>query len=255
MKDTKTTQEPAEKEATKTVQVKTAQEAVEKEVTKTPEIIAAEEAKELVQLVVFELDQEEYAVEIGEAREILRKTEVTPIPNSPEFIEGIINVRGKIVVVLDLEKRFNLVREHPEKGLNIIISEIGENTYGAIVDEVTEVLRVPKDAIEPAPAIISEKIKADYVKGVGILENRLLLILDFKKVFEEKELAQLGELVRKQAQVARKKMVTEQPKEEEKEETKEERKEKVEEMVKEKLMKKGAKPEKKEEKATPKEEK
>jgi len=238
-------------------EVKTAQEAVEKEVVKTPEVIASEEAKELVQLVVFELDKEEYATEITEAREILRATEVTPIPNSPDFIEGIINVRGKIVVVLDLEKRFNLVREHPEKRLHIIIYEVGENTYGAIVDEVTEVLRIPKDAIEPAPAIISEKIKADYVKGVGVLENRLLLLLDFKKVFEEKELAQLGELVRKQAQIARKKMVTEQPKKEEKEETKEERKEKVEEMVKEKIIKKDVKPEikaeKKEEK--PKEEK
>jgi len=227
---------------------KTTQEAVEKEVVKTPEILATEEAKELVQLVVFELDQEEYAVEITEAREILRATEVTPIPNSPDFIEGIINIRGKIVVVLNLEKRFNLVREHPEKRLHIIIYEVGENTYGAVVDEVTEVLRIPKDAIEPAPAIISEKIKADYVEGVGVLENRLLLLLDFKKVFEEKELAQLGDLVRKQAQVARKKMVTEQPKEEEKEETKEERKEKIEEMVKEKLIKKEAKPEEKEEK-------
>ncbi len=231
--------------AKETVSTKEAATAVEKEVAKTPEVLAEEEAKELIQIVVFELDEEEYAIEISDVREILKARDVTPIPNTPDFIEGIINVRGKIVVVLDLEQRFNLERESTAKKLHIMVSEQGENTYGASVDEVTEVLRIPKDSIEPAPAIISEKIQADYVKGIGILENRLLILLDLNKVFEEKGLAELSELVKKQAKAARVKYTREKPKEE-KEETAEEKKEKVEEILEERI--KGEKPKEPEEK-------
>jgi len=159
-------------QTTGTEQSRSTQEVIEKEVAKTPEARPKEEAaKELIQLVVFELDKEEYAVEIGEVREILRMPGVTDIPNSPDFIEGIINVRGKIVVVLDLEKRFNLKREAEKKSLHVVLTEIGDITLGAIVDEVTEVLRIPKDSIEVAPAIISEKIHAD-----GVPASRAALI-------------------------------------------------------------------------------
>jgi len=228
--------------AKETVSTKETATAVEEQVAKTPEVLAEEEAKELVQVVVFELDEEEYAVEISEVREILKVRDITPIPNTPDFIEGIINVRGKIVVVLDLEKRFNLERESTAKKLHTIVSEQGENSYGASVDEVTEVLRIPKDSIEPAPAIISEKIQADYVKGIGVLENRLLILLDFTKVFEEKGLSELSELVKKQAKAVRTKYAREKPKEE-KEETAEEKKEKVEEMLERRI--KGEKPKEK----------
>ena len=211
---------------------KTTQNIVEKEVTKTPTAtLADEEAKELVQLVVFRLDEEEYAVEISEIREILRMSEITPMPNAPSFIAGVINVRGKIVVVIDLEKRFNLVRQSKEKSLHIVIAEIDDNTFGAIVDEVTEVLRVPKDAIEEAPGIISEKIHAEYVRGIAVLEERLIILLDFKKVFEEKGLTELGELVKKQEKAAMAKKKQEEPEEEK--ETEAEKKAKIERMIKE----------------------
>lgn len=213
---------------------RTTQEVVEEEVAKTPEDQKpTEEAKELVQLVVFELDEEEYAVEISEIREILRKPNVTPVPNSPNFIEGIINVRGKIVVVMDMEERFNLERESERKSLHVILTEIGDNTFGAIVDEVTEVLRVPKESIEAAPAIISEKINADYVKGIAVMENRLVILLDFTKVFEEKGLSELAHLIGKQAKVAQSRRVTEKP--EETQETEAEHKAKVEELVEERI--------------------
>lgn len=218
------------------VKNQTTQEVVEEEVAKTPKARKPEEeAKELVQLVVFELDKEEYAVKISEIREILRMPEVTPMPNAPDFIEGVINVRGKIVVVIDLEERFNLERESEKKSLHVILTEIGDSTFGAIVDEVTEVLRVPKDSIEAAPAIIAEKIQADYVSGIVVLESRLLIMLDFNKVFEEKGLAELGELVKKQAGIARTRRAKEKP--EEKEETEIEKKAKVEKMLKERLEK------------------
>jgi len=214
--------------------IKKTQEVVEKELAKHPGARSKEEAaKELIQLVVFELDREEYAVEILEVREILRMPEVTPIPNSPEFIEGIINVRGSIVVVINLEKRFNLERESEQKSLHVVLTEIGDSTFGAIVDEVTEVLRVPKDSIEDAPAIISQKIHADYVNGVVVLEGRLLIMLDFKKVFEEKGLVELGGMVQKHTEIARAHRMEEKPEEEE--ETEAERRARVEKLAEERI--------------------
>ena len=215
---------------------KTTKNIVEEEISKTPKApLMEEKAKELVQLVVFRLDEEEYAVEISEIREILRMSDITPMPNAPSFIAGVINVRGKIVVVIDLKKRFNLVRYSKEKNLHIIIAEIGDNTFGAIVDEVTEVLRVPNDALEEAPSIISEKIHADYVRGMVVLEDRLIILLDFKKVFEEKGLTELGELVKKQEETAKAKKKQEEPEEEK--ETEAEKKEKIEKMVEERMKK------------------
>lgn len=236
--------------AKKTVNFKTTQEVIEKEVARTPTARPEEEvSKELVQLVVFELDEEEYAVDISEVREILRIPEITPIPNSPDFIEGIINVRGGIVVVLDLEERFNLTRDAKKKSLHVVLAEIGDSTFGAIVDAVTEVLRVPKDSIEQAPAIISEKIRADYVKGIVVLENRLLILLDFKKVFEEKGLIELGELVTRQAKAVRARHAEEKPEEEEEGKGEAKRKARVEEFAEE-FVEKATGEEPKEEKPT-----
>jgi len=160
-----------------------------------PAGVEGEEAVKTVQLLVFTLDKEEYATIITDVREITEITKVTEVPNAPTFIGGIINLRGKVVVVVNLEERFRLVREHLEiKPEHIIIIEIGEATFGVIVDEVTEVLRIPEANIKEAPEIISSKIRADYLSGVGLVEERLILLLDFKKVLSEKELADLSKL-------------------------------------------------------------
>lgn len=170
------------------------------------------EAVKTVQLLVFALDKEEYATIITDVREITEITEITEVPNAPTFIEGIINLRGKVVVVVNLEERFRLVRDHPEiKPKHIIIVEIGEATFGVIVDEVTEVLRILETNIKEAPGIISSKIQADFLSGIGLVEERLVLLLDFKKVLSEKELAELGQL----AEFQQKKIVKP-PEEEEK---------------------------------------
>ncbi len=230
--------------AKKELPIKEAYKAIEKEVVKArPK--REEEAKELVQLVVFEIDEEEYAVDIGEVREIMKMTPITSIPNSPAFIGGIINVRGDIAVVIDLEKRFNLVREHKPKRIHIILSELGETLYGLIVDEVTEVLRIPKEDIEPAPGIISERIQAGYVKGIGMVEDRLLIVLDFKKVLAEKALSELGRMITNHAKKARAKIARETPEEVE---TKEERREKAEEILEARIKEKKVEEKKIEEK-------
>lgn len=182
--------------------------------------------EELIQLVVFELDDEEYAVQITDLREIIRIPEITPIPNTPEFIRGILNLRGKIVVAVDLEKRFHLVRENKKAPRHIIIAEVNENVFGVIVDEVAEILRVPVASVQRTPALVLSKIHADYLKGVVILDiedgtealteekckeilekhaiagsqdgaaaekkSRLLILLDLPKMLQEKELLEIG---------------------------------------------------------------
>jgi purine-binding chemotaxis protein CheW len=178
----------------------------------------AEKKKKNIQVVVFGLDQEEYAVEITDLQEIIKIPDITPIPNAPEFISGILNLRGKIVVVIDLEKRFSLVREDSQKAKHIIITEIEGSNYGVLVDQVNEVLRISEDSIQPTPDLVSAKINADYLSGVIVLDkknkesaakedesgdvksedaSRLIILLNLKKLLQEKELLQLGEIIKK----------------------------------------------------------
>jgi purine-binding chemotaxis protein CheW len=177
------------------------------------------------QLVTFELDKEEYASTITDLREIIKIPDITPIPGAQEFIRGILNLRGQIVVVVDLEKRFNLKREHPAEPKHIIIAEVEDSVFGVTVDEVTGVLRVPKESIKMTPHLVASKIQSEYLKGVVILEDektadkkkatkkkkdetpapveegtetssRLLLLLDIPKMLAEKELLEFGTAVR-----------------------------------------------------------
>jgi len=150
-------------------------------------------AEKLVQLVVFDLGGEEYGLGITEVKEIVKTGEITYVPNTPDFIRGIINLRGKMVVVMDMKNRFMIEREDEWKGKHIIIIERGENTYGLMVDEVSEVLRLPEDAIKEAPEIITTRIHADYLKGVGTLEDRLIIVLNLDKVLAEDDLAKLAQ--------------------------------------------------------------
>jgi len=174
-----------------------------------------QKAEELVQLVVFDLDNEEYAAPIEDLREIIRIPEIAPVPNAPEFIRGILNLRGTIVVVIDLEKRFHLTREGATPASHIIITQVKDGTFGLIVDKVSEVLRVPVSKIQPTPSLVSSKIHADYLKGVAVLEEegdkckegeeknnktRLIIILDLPKMLAEEELLRVGSMVGEAAQ-------------------------------------------------------
>lgn len=151
----------------------------------------------LAQFVVFNLGGEEYGLEILDVREIVKTGQITMVPNMPDFIRGIINLRGKIVVVIDLEKRFLLQREGEYTGKHIIISLAKENMFGLLVDEVTEVLRLPEEAVKSAPELITEKIDSKYLTGVGTVEDRLIILLDVAKVLSEEELVKLSKVVGK----------------------------------------------------------
>ncbi len=170
-----------------------------------------DKVEDFIQLVIFELDKEEYAVEITDLQEIINIPEITPIPNAPKFINGILNLRGKISVVVDLEKRFNLVREHENQDDgNVIITEVDDNSFGVMVDRVSEIISVPKSSIQSTPALVSSKIHADYLKGVVVIVDqekkekevkkqvgsRLIILLDLHKMLQEKELLQLGKSIK-----------------------------------------------------------
>jgi len=151
------------------------------------------EERDTAQFVVFTLGNEEYGVRILDVREIVKTGTITMIPNTPDFLKGVINLRSKIVGVIDLEKRFLLKKEDEEyTGKHIVITMIGDDTFGLLVDEVTDVLRLPKEGIKLPPEMITKKIGVDYVEGIGTLGEKLIILLDLEKVLSEKELIELA---------------------------------------------------------------
>ena len=148
--------------------------------------------EDLLQLVVFQLAGEEFGVEIMQVQEIIRMPDITRIPQSSDFVEGVINLRGKIIVVINLDTRFGLNSKELDENSRIIIVEIAEKVVGIIVDSVDEVLRLPASSVESAPEMISSKIQADYLNGVGKLDDRLLILLNLQKVLTEGDMAEVA---------------------------------------------------------------
>ena len=144
-------------------------------------------ADELLQLVSFKIGSEEFGVDILKVQEINRMVEITKVPQAPHYVEGVINLRGKVIPIVDLRKRFSLeVKEH-DKNTRIVVVDIGGNIMGMVVDSVSEVLRLPSNTIEPPPEIVTG-INSEYIKGVAKLEDRLLIFLDLSKVIDVSEL-------------------------------------------------------------------
>ncbi|QLC49465.1 chemotaxis protein CheW [Methanolobus zinderi] len=150
--------------------------------------------EDLLQLVIFQLGGEEFGVEIVKVQEIIRMPEITQIPQSPDFVEGVINLRGNVIVVVNLEKRFNLNLKDADDNSRVIVVEIGNNVVGMIVDSVNEVLRIPKSSVEPAPDLVLSQISRDYIKGVGKINERLLILLDLARVLTIEEMNEVAAL-------------------------------------------------------------
>ncbi|MBN2368012.1 chemotaxis protein CheW [Candidatus Woesearchaeota archaeon] len=136
------------------------------------------------QLVIFRLGDEEFGVNISEVREIIRMEEITKIPNTSPYIKGVINLRGGIIVVIDLAMKIGLKSKSADNNTRIIVIEVDESTVGMIVDSATEVIRLNSDQIQPAPQMITQKINSDYIEGVGVIKERLLILLDLVKVLK-----------------------------------------------------------------------
>jgi purine-binding chemotaxis protein CheW len=144
---------------------------------------------ELLQLVSFVVGTEEFAIPILSVQEINRMMQITRVPQSPPFIEGVINLRGKIIPVMDLRKRFGMPKLENSADARIIVVEVGSRVIGFTVDRVNEVLRISASIVEPAPAMVTG-VDSDYVQGVGKLEDRLLILISLEKLFNERQLQQ-----------------------------------------------------------------
>lgn len=150
-------------------------------------------ASTLVQLVTFELVGEIFALPILDVREIIRPTAITPVPQAPSFVEGVINLRGQIIPVVDLRKRFGINANDMNDDTRVIVVELGNGVViGLIVDVVREVERLPAEAITPPPALVAGSIGAEYIKGISNHEDKMMIHIDLRKVFNTDEMVALA---------------------------------------------------------------
>lgn len=141
---------------------------------------------ELLQLVTFSIGDEEFGVDILKVQEIIRTMEITKVPRAPEFVEGVINLRGKVIPIIDLRKRFGMETRQHDKDTRIIVIEINKMIVGFVVDSVSEVLRISADTVEPPPPVVAG-LESEYIKGVGKLADRLLIMLDLDRLLSREE--------------------------------------------------------------------
>lgn len=134
-----------------------------------------------VQLVVFKLGREEYSVSILQVQEIKRITDITRVPHTPDYIKGVINLRGSVLPVIDLKKRLNLPQQMSTEDTRIIIVKVGELSVGMIVDAVSEVMTINQENID-SPEVVAGSVAASYLSGVGKLDNRLLILLNLEEI-------------------------------------------------------------------------
>jgi len=138
------------------------------------------------QLVVFFLAGETYGIDISSVHEIIRMQTITDVPRTPDFVEGVINLRGRIIPVIDLRKRFGLPPGEQTAGSRIIVVEVNGVTVGMTVDAVSEVLRLPEANIEPPPTIFSG-VDVSYLRAVGKWQEKLIILLNLDRVLYAKE--------------------------------------------------------------------
>lgn len=137
---------------------------------------------QLLQLVTFGVGSEEFAVDILAVREIILMMPLTRVPQSPPEVEGVINLRGRIIPVVDLRRRFNITASDKTEHSRIIVVEVHGRVLGFIVDRVNEVKRISQKIVEPAPAMVCS-VDSEFISGVGKLEDRLLILLELGKLF------------------------------------------------------------------------
>jgi purine-binding chemotaxis protein CheW len=154
-------------------------------------------SKEL-QIVGFRVGRETFGVPISLVHEIVRVPDITAVPEAPDYVEGVINLRGKIISVVDLRKRFGERRISPHKKNRILVVEVDGKMVGLIVDAASEVLKVPETEIDLPPNVFEEG-ELHYVTGVGKLRGRLIIMIDLTKILQKGELRRLGELSEAQA--------------------------------------------------------
>ena len=164
--------------------------------------MSAETITEIAQYLTFTLDDEVFAVNISKVREVLDFTKITKVPKTPDYLRGVINLRGSVVPVADMRLKFGLPKAEKTVNTCIVIMELsldGDNTVlGALVDSVQEVLDLEPGQIEPAPRI-GTRLKTEFIKGMGKRDDQFIIILDIDKVFSAEEIG-LAQTVTHQGQ-------------------------------------------------------
>jgi purine-binding chemotaxis protein CheW len=156
-------------------------------------------AKETVvaekQMVLFELGSETYGLDIATVHEIIRMQPITKVPKAPAYVEGVINLRGKVIPVIDIGKRFGFEKSERAKNNRIVVVYLQDTTLGITVDAVTEVVRIPNDAIEPVSDIVTTG-NSDYLLGIAKLQNKMVILLALEKLLAaDKSLASLAKTI------------------------------------------------------------
>jgi purine-binding chemotaxis protein CheW len=152
------------------------------------------EIKETRQYLTFKLDEEIFAIDVAKVREVLDLTAITKIPRTPDFMSGVINLRGSVVPVVDLRLCFEMTKTNKTVNTCIVVVEVlleGESTIiGALADSVEEVVDLEPEQIEPAPKI-GTQVRTDFIRGMGKRDAQFVMILDIDKVFSAEELGAL----------------------------------------------------------------
>lgn len=152
------------------------------------------EIKETRQYLTFKLDEEIFAIDVAKVREVLDLTAITKIPRTPDFMSGVINLRGSVVPVVDLRLCFEMTKTNKTVNTCIVVVEVlldGESTIiGALADSVEEVVDLEPEQIEPAPRI-GTQVRTDFIRGMGKRDTQFVMILDIDKVFSAEELGAL----------------------------------------------------------------
>jgi len=149
---------------------------------------AGRDGNPVIQLVGFRLDNEDYAIAITKIQEIILIKPITHIPQVPDSIEGLINLRGSVIPIVNLRKRFGLLPRELDDETRIIVVNVHDKTVGCVVDAVTQVMRINRDQIQPPPLGVLA-VNHQYLAGLAKLDDRLMIILDIEKLFEAEELA------------------------------------------------------------------
>lgn len=154
---------------------------------------AAQAADPIIQWVTFRLDNETYGINVMQVQEVLRVTEIAPVPGSPDYVLGIINLRGSVVTVMDTRKRFGLMPRDMDDSTRIVIIEVNKQVVGILVDSVAEVVDLRTSEIETAPNVGCDE-SSKYIQGVSSRDEELLILIDLNKFLSAEEWKEMSSL-------------------------------------------------------------
>jgi len=145
-------------------------------------------ASDFNQIISFRVGAEDYGLELANVKEVIRMRDVTWLPKAPPFIKGIINLRGKVIPIVDLRCKFGLESAEQTAATRVIVVEVKEKLMGMVVDSASQVMRVPTDQIDPPPLVVGY-LSREYISGVAKLDDKLVILMDIKRIFTAEEAA------------------------------------------------------------------